>query len=758
MAIEKDGDFNAATVTKVRDDGASCDVKFPDGFNPPRSAVPVGTLRLLSDGGGAVLLHAAAAHGARATLEELLTRGQIPVCAAALGTCRGALHFAVEHGRAKCVEVLLSHGAVATYPDAGGTTALALAKAGNEPVVVALVAPLPGDLDVRAELRGGGGSTGIRTLPSARVAPLDARPCGGAGGMTVEMWAAWDGDAAALASLSPGALEARSRSGWTPLHFAAGAGRAAIVSALLNASAAVDVVGTTGETPLWAAARNGHTATVAALLVGGAVPSRDCGTGRGTALCAAAEWGWVDVVTTLLGAGVGGSGSGGGGGGGGGDAEAGLAAVGGLGRATVRGGEGTGRAGATALVLASAEGHAAVARALLGVGARASSEVEDKETAELEALVAHRTEDGTTALLAASRAGHVEVVRELLTTGRAGTEVGAVKYSVCDGATALFVACVGGHTAVVEALLEAGADLEARLTSGVLKGATVLYTASRHGHAATVAVVLAAAQRRLGHEDEFRAFLDAGVTGGPFEGATALIDACGPGSHGGDPTGVVRQLLDAGADPHAAITSWALRGYGALHAACNHGHAREVVEMLLDAGIPVDVPVTNWLFRGATPLMWVAGSSGRVDLAELLLERGADVDAPSTGGPFWGVTPLMAASLKGHTPLVRRLLDAGARVRARHWLGGTAVYPLPFVQAHDDAAALLRASGAESVWRVRARVLLRLVLFSPFLLVELASRVCARVPFVAVAWIVVQGTDDPPVFLFVVFVLRCLSC
>ncbi len=706
MALGKGAAFYLATVTKVRDGCASCDVKFFLPTEPPRSKVPVGTLRLLSDGGGAALLHAAATHGACATLEELLTRGRIPVCTVAPGTCRGALHFAVEHGRAKCVEILLNHGAVATCADAGGTTALDLAKAGNDPDVVALVAPLPGDLDVRAELQGGDG-TGSRTIASARVMPLDARPCGGAGGMTAEMWAARNGGSLE-GLLTHDVVGARSLNGWTPLHFAAGAGNTAAVNALLAAGATVDAKGTGGVTPLWAAARNGHNDTVVALLDGGATQTLDCGTGRGTALCAAAEWGWVDVVETLLqnlsrGHGLFGE----------------VAAWAQL-RATIRGSEDVGRAGATALVLASAEGHVAVVRALLGFGASASSEA----VAEQQAFVDHRTEDETTALLAASRAGHVKVVRELLTTGCAGTEVGSVKFDGCDGATAVFVACAGGHTAVVEALLEAGADLDARLTSGIGEGLTVLAAASSHGHVATVEVVLAAAQRRWGHEDaQFRAFLDAQLTGGIFKGYNALLAVCAEASRNGDPVGVVRQLLNAGADPHAALTSRATQGFGALHFACWVGHARELVEVLLDAGIPVDVPLTNWFASGLTPLMFVV-HHGRSELVELFLERGADVNAPFTRGPFWGNTPLITASIMGHTPMVRRLLDAGARVHARHWLGGTAEWWARLTKGHDDVVALLRAHGAESVWRARARVWPKVVLLSPFILVALASQLC----------------------------------
>ena len=333
------GSYGVATVTTVTD--GSCGVKFSTGFDAPRPSVPAGSLQLLSDGGGAAVLRAAAGGGAVAVLGALLARG-VPVCAVEPGSCRGALHFAVEGGRAGCVAALLEAGADAACPDAGGTTALSLTMRGASAPVAALVAPLPGDSDAEAELQSASGRgaalhqmyQSLKVHPAAATALAEQRPCGGAGGMTELMWAAREGGDLLIGLTAPplgdsGAVAARSRSGWTPLHFAAAAGHAEGAAQLVAAGAAINAVGQGGETALWVAARNGNAAAVARLLEKGADPAVDCGSGRGTALCAAAEWGRLDVVEALLAV----------------DASVLSAAVLGEG-----GGGGTGRAGATALV------------------------------------------------------------------------------------------------------------------------------------------------------------------------------------------------------------------------------------------------------------------------------------------------------------------------------------------------------------------------------------------------------------------------
>ena len=202
-----------------------------------------------------------------------------------------------------------------------------------------------------------------------------------------------------------------------------------------------------------------------------------------------------------------------------------------------------------------------------------------------------------------------------------------------------------------------------------------------------------------------------------------MLCSCCSGSHSGDPAAVIRLLLDAGADPHATIMSWAFRGFGALHMACWFGHSLEVAEALLDAGVSVDVEATSWLLQGGTPLMMVSTADfERDDLAELLLTRGANPDASVTSGPLAGFTPLLLACKKGHTAIVARLLDAGAEVNKTTWYGDSAVLAAES-QGNAAVVALLRENGAEGLGKARRRRAMRMALASPFLM---AAAVCLR--------------------------------
>jgi ankyrin repeat protein len=98
------------------------------------------------------------------------------------------------------------------------------------------------------------------------------------------------------------------------------------------------------------------------------------------------------------------------------------------------------RFGATALMLASGNGHAEAVRALLEIGAP----------------VGDMDDDGATALHYAARLGHREIVNALIA---AGAEVDALDRGEWESETPLCFAARGGHIEVVEALLKAGAEV-----------------------------------------------------------------------------------------------------------------------------------------------------------------------------------------------------------------------------------------------------------------------------------------------------------
>ena len=94
------------------------------------------------------------------------------------------------------------------------------------------------------------------------------------------------------------------------------------------------------------------------------------------------------------------------------------------------------------------------------------------------------------------------------------------------------------------------------------------------------------------------------------------------------------------------------------------GHANRV-EAWLNGGGDVDARDED----GSTLLM-IAAFHRREPNVEMLLRRGAAVNLQTPGA---GLTALMAATLKGDTAIVRRLLEAGAATGLRSGHGETAL-------------------------------------------------------------------------------------
>jgi ankyrin repeat protein len=71
--------------------------------------------------------------------------------------------------------------------------------------------------------------------------------------------------------------------------------------------------------------------------------------------------------------------------------------------------------------------------------------------------------------------------------------------------------------------------------------------------------------------------------------------------------------------------------------------------------------IFNFSKRNVSPEEWInAAKSRNIEEMKLLFKKGADVNAAGKDG----FTALMAVSLKGHTEVVKFLLDKGADVDA----------------------------------------------------------------------------------------------
>lgn len=163
------------------------------------------------------------------------------------------------------------------------------------------------------------------------------------------------------------------------------------------------------------------------------------------------------------------------------------------------------------LLTAAARGDTAQVTALLSAGA--SVDARDRE--------------GRTPLLLATHGNHIEVARLLIA---AGADVNA-KDSISD--TPFLYAGAEGRNEILKMALAAGADL----ASTNRYGGTALIPAAHHGHPETVKILLGT-KIKIDHINRL--------------GWTALIEAVILSDGGKVHTGIVKLLVDAGADVNIA--------------------------------------------------------------------------------------------------------------------------------------------------------------------------------------------------------------
>ncbi|WEW59218.1 hypothetical protein PRK78_004687 [Emydomyces testavorans] len=253
--------------------------------------------------------------------------------------------------------------------------------------------------------------------------------------------------------------------------------------------------------------------------------------------------------------------------------------------------------GATALHVASKQGHTKVVELLLNEGTD----------------IDIQNESGETALYWAARNGQEETVGLLLLNG-------AKVLPDNEGWNALSWAIVGGHIEVVKVLLDQSADLDVQ-HDGRHKA---LYLAAEEGHDKIVQVLL-----------------DNGVDVNAQDHlkSTALDFAVAAGHET-----AVRALLRNG----AAVNLKDIYDNSALHWAVLY---ETIMRLLLEHG--ADAQAQNDCEQ--TALCWAA-QGGSVAVARMLIEANADVNTRDR----LGLTPLHRAALRGCKAMVELLLEYGA--------------------------------------------------------------------------------------------------
>ena len=431
------------------------------------------------------------------------------------------------------------------------------------PVTVGVAAPLEGEIDSGlVEATRSNDPTALRTLLEDG-ADIQGRS---ADGSTAMHWAAhWNDLSIAEALIAAGAeADATNRFHVTPLMLAAANGSAPMIEALVLAGADPNGSLPSGETVLMTAARTGRPEAVRTLLAhGAAVNARETWRGQ-TALMWAAGEGHLEAARALL------------------DAGANVNAA--------------SKRGYSALVFAVRQGHLDVTRALLDAGADVNSYLPRRRRGEWGNREEGVPEPGASVLDVAVSNAHFEVAALLLDRGADPNASGpgwrplhTVSWVRKPGVGSNDPAPEGSGSLtsldIVRKLVAAGADVNARMTSGTspglhslnTMGATPFLTAARTADAELMRLLYS-----LGADPSI-----------PTEaGTTPLMVAAGvgvrnPDEDAGTPEEVVeavRLALELGGDPNAIDGN----GNTAMHGAA-YKHVPGAVRLLAQARADIRV-------------------------------------------------------------------------------------------------------------------------------------------------------------------------
>ena len=281
--------------------------------------------------------------------------------------------------------------------------------------------------------------------------------------------------------------------------------------------------------------------------------------------------------------------------------------------------------GKTPLYEATIAGHETIVGRLIAAGA----------------AVNQANSSGDTPLLLAALQGHEAIVGRLIDAGA------AVNQADVDGDTPLSFAALKGHEAIVGGLLDAGADVN----KANKNGQTPLYRAAEIGHKGIVEILLAAG---------------ADVNAADKSGQTPLYWAVQAQNNN-----IVALLIEKGADFLSQLEQWKYSDI--LKVAVRKGYS-EAVRQLINVGADPNAAVS---------LLEIAAEAGHeAVVVQLLKAPGAFVDPVD----FWNNTPLHFAVKKGHKAVVARLIAAGADVNKADHHGKT---PLSMAIEKKNATTIL---------------------------------------------------------------------